>query len=177
MSLIVEYPSKSYIALGKNTEQPRRGTVRHNGGAQHELISVLGIYKSLWLSTQSRDRKSFQVVCHLNKSSLQHFFILPIIVTGSNAKLCFALTYCPHHVVYVCVLCICVCTPVCVCVSQRLCVFETMRAQACVCVCVRVRVCVCVCVCVCVRARVYACPLFVCITVRVSGGGWWRCTN
>lgn len=47
MSLIVEYPSKSYIALGKNMEQQRRGTVQHNGGAQHELISVLGIYKSL----------------------------------------------------------------------------------------------------------------------------------
>lgn len=47
MPLIVEYPSKSYIALGKNTEQQRRGTVQHNGGAEHELISVLGIYKSL----------------------------------------------------------------------------------------------------------------------------------
>lgn len=47
MPLIVEYPSKSYIALGKNMEKPHRGTVQHNRGAQHELISVLGIYKSL----------------------------------------------------------------------------------------------------------------------------------
>lgn len=45
--MIVEYPSKSYIALGKNMEQQHGGTVQHNGGAQHELISVLGIYKSL----------------------------------------------------------------------------------------------------------------------------------
>ena len=89
-------------------EQQRRGTVQHNGGAQRELISVLGIYTCLWLSRRSRERKSFRVVCHLNKFALQHFFILPIIVTGSNAKLCFALTYCPHHVVYVCV-CICAC--------------------------------------------------------------------
>ncbi len=47
MPLIVKYPSKSYIALGKNMEQQRRGTVQHNRGAQHELISVLGICKSL----------------------------------------------------------------------------------------------------------------------------------
>lgn len=47
MPLIVKYPSKSYIALGENMEQQHRGTVQHNGGAQHELISVLGIYESL----------------------------------------------------------------------------------------------------------------------------------
>lgn len=125
MPLIVEYPSKFYIAQGKNTEQQRTGIVQHMGGAQHELISVWGIYISLFDfqgRRRSRKRQSFQVVCHLNKSSLPHFFIFPIIVIGSNAKLCFALTYCPHHVVYVCVcvclyilLCICLCVTVIVC--------------------------------------------------------------
>lgn len=43
MPLIAEYPSNSYIAVGKNMEQQCRGTAQHNGGTQHELISVLGI--------------------------------------------------------------------------------------------------------------------------------------
>lgn len=34
-------------------------------------------------------------------------------MTGSNAKLCFALTYCPHHVVYALVY-VSMCAPVCV---------------------------------------------------------------
>lgn len=113
IGVILEYPLKCYIALGKNIKQQCRCTEQHNGGAQHELISILGILCLFDFQGSWGEEESFQVVCHLNKSSLQHFFFfrLPIIVTGSNAKLCFALTYCPHHVVYVLVY-VSVCAPV-----------------------------------------------------------------
>lgn len=69
LPVTLEYPFLCYMAWGKNIEQQCRCTVQHNGGAQHELISVLGIYVSL---TFKGKEESFQVVCHLNKSSLQH---------------------------------------------------------------------------------------------------------
>lgn len=110
--MILGYNSESCIALVRT--QRRKIEVQYNGGTEHELISALGIYLSLFDFQGSQGRETvLKLFLIHNISSLQHFFfILPIIVTGSNAKLCIALTYCPHHVVsseYNVCACVCAC--------------------------------------------------------------------
>lgn len=100
-------------------EHLQESIVKHSGSAQRELISVLGIC-NVSLSSKAVEK---EFVSCFSESSLKHFSVLPIIVTGSNAKLCFALTYCPHHVAPECI-CICSCgyVYVCECVSACTCV-------------------------------------------------------
>lgn len=81
-------------------EQPPESTVELVEALRRELISDLGI-RNVSLSSKAAEKEFVS-------ASLKHFSVLPITVTGSNAKLCFALTYCPHHVASVCI-CICSC--------------------------------------------------------------------
>lgn len=129
----------------------RRGTVPHTRAAHHKLIRVLGICKSLWLSWLSRGSGSVSKALVVSASPpLQNPSVLPIIVTGSHARLCFALTYCPHHVV---------------CALSRVC----QRAHACACVCQNA----CHNVCGCIRLHTRGRCLYALhyVLVEVAGGG------
>lgn len=115
---------------------------------------------SLTFEAVEEEKEFPSCACHLSKSSLQNSSVLPIIVTGSNAKLCFALTYCPHHVVYVrarvfVYMLSYVCVNVCACACQDAC----HKACARVCVCFRR----------CMHGRCLYALLYV--LVEVAGGG------
>lgn len=109
--IVPKHPSESCIAVGRSRERPREVTVQHSGGP----LGLTGTNQcfrnvmSLWLLGSGGRVFEFVVFASL----------------GSNTKLCFALTYCPHHVAYVYAylkVCTCVCLCVCVhCARWRTC--------------------------------------------------------